>query len=96
MLVNGHRLVGSGILQNYPDVSVIPPGIIERVDVIPDGGSSIYGSDAIGGVINFITRKRVSGIEANLKYGLTDGYNAADGNLTAGKEWDTGSISASC
>jgi len=95
VLVNGHRLVGSGILQNYPDVSVVPPGIIEKVDVIPDGGSSIYGSDAIGGVINFITRKRVTGVDANVKYGLTDGYNTADANLTAGKDWGTGAFSAS-
>lgn len=94
-LLNGHRLVGSGILQNYADVSVIPPGVIERVEVIPDGGSSIYGSDAIGGVINFITRKRFSGIEANAKYGTTDGYDSADGSVTAGKEWDGGSFSGS-
>ncbi|HWU04341.1 MAG TPA: TonB-dependent receptor plug domain-containing protein, partial [Novosphingobium sp.] len=44
LLVNGHRIVGSGILQTYPDPSVIPPNMIERVEVIPDGGSSIYGS----------------------------------------------------
>ena len=91
-LLNGHRLVGSGILQNYADVSVIPPGVIERVEVIPDGGSSIYGSDAIGGVINFITRKRFSGAEANVKYGAADGYDGADANFTVGREWDSGSL----
>ena len=63
-LINGHRVVGQGILQTYVDPQIIPPGLIERVEVIPDGGSSIYGSDAIGGVINFITRKRMNGVEA--------------------------------
>jgi len=57
VLLDGHRLVGQGILQTYADPSIIPPGVIERVEVVPDGGSAIYGSDAIGGVINFITRK---------------------------------------
>jgi iron complex outermembrane receptor protein len=95
VLLNGHRLVGSGILQTYVDPTIIPPGMIDRVEVIPDGGSSIYGSDAIGGVINFITRKRFSGIEANAKYGWVGGYKTVDGNITAGRDWGTGSFSAS-
>ncbi|RRN60647.1 TonB-dependent receptor plug domain-containing protein, partial [Caulobacter sp. 602-1] len=65
VLLNGHRVVGAGILQTYVDPTVIPPGIIDRVEVIPDGGSSIYGSDAIGGVVNLITRKRDTGAEAS-------------------------------
>ncbi|WP_447725590.1 TonB-dependent receptor plug domain-containing protein [Sphingomonas koreensis] len=91
-LVNGHRIVGSGILQTYVDPQIIPPGIIQRVEVIPDGGSSIYGSDAIGGVINFITRKRFDGIEANARYGFADGYDSIDANITVGKDWGSGSL----
>jgi iron complex outermembrane receptor protein len=94
VLLNGHRIVGAGILQTYVDPTVIPPGIIERVEVIPDGGSSIYGSDAIGGVINFITRKRVSGGEVSGKYGVADGYHTFDANLTLGKDWGSGAFSA--
>lgn len=90
-LVNGHRLVGQGILQTYVDPQIIPPGIIERVEVIPDGGSSIYGSDAIGGVINFITRKRFDGVEAVARYGFADGYDTVDANATVGKDWGSGS-----
>lgn len=92
VLVNGHRLVGSGILQTYVDPTIVPPGIIERVEVIPDGGSSIYGSDAIGGVINFITKKRMDGVEATGKYGFADGYETTDANVTAGKDWGSGSF----
>ena len=94
-LLNGHRVVGSGILQTYVDPQIIPPGIIERVEVIPDGGSSIYGSDAIGGVINFITKKRFDGIAATGRYGFADGYQTVDGNITVGKDWGSGSLFAS-
>lgn len=95
VLMNGHRMVGQGILQTYVDPQVIPPGIIERVEVIPDGGSSIYGSDAIGGVINFITKKRFTGLEAVGRYGFADGYETVDGNVTAGTQWGSGGVSLS-
>jgi hypothetical protein len=57
VLVDGHRLVGEGIKETAPDPNTVPVALLERVDVLPDGGSSIYGSDAIGGVINFITKR---------------------------------------
>lgn len=92
VLVNGFRVVGQGILQTSPDPSIIPPGILDRVDVIPDGGSSIYGSDAIGGVVNFITRRRLNGIEADARYGFASHYSTYDANLTAGRDWGSGSL----
>ncbi|NIJ35879.1 iron complex outermembrane receptor protein [Sphingopyxis panaciterrae] len=92
VLMNGHRLVGAGILQTTVDPSIIPPDVIERVEIVPDGGSAIYGSDAIGGVINFITRKRFDGIGANARYGFADNYQSFDGNVTAGKDWGSGSL----
>lgn len=91
VLLDGHRLVGAGILQTYADPSIIPPGVIERVEVVPDGGSAIYGSDAIGGVINFITRKHFDGVEVTGRYGFADEFNTADGNITAGHDWGSGS-----
>jgi iron complex outermembrane receptor protein len=92
VLMNGHRAVGAGILQTSVDPSIIPPDIIERVEIVPDGGSAIYGSDAIGGVINFITRKRFDGVSANIRYGFADDYHSVDGNLTVGKDWGSGSL----
>lgn len=92
VLMNGHRLVGAGILQTTVDPSIFPPDVIERIEVVPDGGSAIYGSDAIGGVINFITRKRFDGIGANARYGFADDYQSFDGNVTAGKDWGSGSL----
>jgi iron complex outermembrane receptor protein len=91
VLINGHRMVGQGILQTTADPSVIPPAVLERVDVIPDGGSSIYGSDAIGGVINFVTRKRFNGVEAGSRYSVADNYQGVDADLTVGKDWGSGS-----
>lgn len=91
VLMNGQRMVGSGILQTTPDPSVIPPGVIERMEVVPDGGSSIYGSDAIGGVINFHTRKRFEGFELTTRYGSGDSYNSWDINGTTGWNWGSGS-----
>jgi len=90
-LINGYRTVGEGVLQTIFDPANIPPGIIERIDVVPDGGSSIYGSDAVGGVINFITRKHFNGIEAAGHYGFGDHYRTNDINLTVGKDWHSGS-----
>jgi iron complex outermembrane receptor protein len=92
VLLNGHRLVGAGVLSTSVDPSIIPPGMIERVDVMPDGGSSIYGSDAIGGVINFVTRNRFDGIQATGRYGIADKYKTADTDLVLGRDWGSRSL----
>lgn len=91
VLLNGHRLVGSGILQTYVDPTIIPPGMIDHVEVMPDGGSSIYGSDAIGGVINIITKKSMSGVDVNGKGSFANGWAGFAGNATAGTDWGSGS-----
>lgn len=92
VLLNGQRGVGAGILQTTIDPSILPPDVLERVEVVPDGGSAVYGSDAIGGVINFITRKRFDGVSANMRYGFVGDYRSVDGNLTVGKDWGSGSL----
>jgi iron complex outermembrane receptor protein len=94
ILMDGHRIVPAGIEQTAVDPAVIPPRIIERVETILDGNSAIYGSDAIGGVINFITRKRFKGVKADASYGFGDDYHSVDANLTGGISWDTGGIVA--
>ena len=74
VLVNGKRL---GISPNgYQDISTIPSVIVERIEVLKDGASSIYGSDAMAGVINIITRKNFEGAEANVYFGQ---YGQGDG-----------------
>lgn len=91
LLVDGHRLPGMGIVQSSADVDAIPSGAIERIEVVTDGGSSTYGSDAVGGVMNFITRKRFDGFEVKGSYGFGDDIQFANAGITAGKAWDGGS-----
>src|SRR5690606_31557585 len=74
VLVNGKRL---GISPDgFQDVSTIPASMVERIDVLKDGASSIYGSDAMAGVINIITRSNFEGAEVNAylgQFGQGDG-----------------------
>lgn len=92
LMIDGHRVVGMGIASTTPDADFAPPGIIERVDIMPDGGSALYGSDAVAGVVNFITIKRFNGIKADARYGFGKQYHTFDANARIGKEWDTGSV----
>ncbi|WP_133244784.1 TonB-dependent receptor domain-containing protein [Caulobacter radicis] len=87
VLIDGHRVRPNG----DTDPDSLPPGALDRVEIVPDGGSSVYGSDAIGGVINLITRRSFDGLEVAAHYGVADNYYNTDINLTAGKRWDTGS-----
>ena len=78
VLVNGRRWVsqdGGAI-----DLNTIPISVVERIEVLKDGASAIYGSDAIAGVINIITRKNFDGAEASVYFGQ---YTKGDGTQTA-------------
>jgi iron complex outermembrane receptor protein len=61
VLLNGRRLANEAIADGYANLDVIPISALARVEVLRDGASSIYGSDAIGGVVNFITKRSVTG-----------------------------------
>ncbi|MEN5208468.1 TonB-dependent receptor [Stenotrophomonas terrae] len=72
VLVDGKRWIGTISNANGAvDVNSIPMALIERVEVLKDGASAIYGSDAIGGVVNFILRKDFEGVEASAFYGIS-------------------------
>jgi iron complex outermembrane recepter protein len=70
VLVNGKRWVSA--VDGAVDLSAIPLALVERIDVLKDGASAIYGSDAIGGVVNIITRQRFTGTELGLYAGESD------------------------
>ena len=75
-LIDGRRIpvypLGiSGTIQFF-DLASIPTAIIDRIEILTDGASAIYGSDAIGGVINIITRKDFDGLESRIRLGDTD------------------------
>jgi iron complex outermembrane recepter protein len=61
VLLNGRRIANNAIDSSAPDLNMIPFAALERVEVLRDGASALYGTDAIGGVINFITRKDYTG-----------------------------------
>src|SRR5207249_9702565 len=87
VLLNGHRLAPYALSGgDAVDLSGIPLSAIERVEVLKDGASAIYGTDAIGGVINFILRKDFKGVELNGDYYVTEhpGANSRRANATLG------------
>ena len=61
VLLNGRRIANNAFDGSAPDLNMIPFAAIERIEVLRDGASALYGTDAIGGVINFITRKEYQG-----------------------------------
>jgi iron complex outermembrane recepter protein len=72
-LVNGHRLAFNGV-SNSVDISAIPLAAVERIEILTDGASAIYGSDAVAGVVNVILKPDYNGAETSLRYGdTTDG-----------------------
>jgi len=94
-LLNGRRMVYGGFSQAV-DVSSIPVEAVERVEIVADGASAIYGSDAVGGVGNVILKRDFDGVTVGARYG-----NATDGGLltheysaTAGTTWSSGGLIA--
>jgi iron complex outermembrane recepter protein len=83
ILVNGRRVARSGNIRGSDgyDLTGIPVASIERVEILTDGASAIYGSDALAGVINIILRKNYSGTEAALSYENTFDSDTAVSNL---------------
>jgi iron complex outermembrane receptor protein len=89
VLIDGQRMANQ-------DLNMIPQNMVEKVDVLAEGASTVYGSDAIGGVVNFILRKDFNGVEFSANDGISshwDGQRRAF-NLTAGASGDKGNIVA--
>jgi iron complex outermembrane receptor protein len=93
ILLNGRRLAPSAYADpndgnsTLYDLNSIPLSAIDRVEILKDGASAVYGSDAIGGVINFITRSDFRGVEVAARYGANDDklFVSKGANLIAGK-----------
>lgn len=95
VLMNGKRLGAS--TSGLQDLSQIPMSAVERIEILKDGASSIYGSDAIAGVVNVITRKNFDGGEANVyvgQYGKGDG-DTETYSMTLGARGERGSLTLS-
>lgn len=94
LMFDGHRTVPQGVVGQVSDPNIIPFSSIQRVEVVTDGASAIYGSDAVAGVVNYILRKDFNGAEVTARYTHTlyDQYTVEG---VAGHRWSTGSITAS-
>ncbi|TAJ68727.1 MAG: TonB-dependent receptor [Phenylobacterium sp.] len=94
ILVNGRRLSGSGSFGDFADISSIPSAAVERVELLLDGASALYGADAVGGVVNIILRKDVEGAESRAYAGIgTDGEPLQlQLSQSLGHRWSTGSV----
>ncbi|MDG2535903.1 TonB-dependent receptor [Sphingomonas sp. HITSZ_GF] len=92
-LLNGTRLPYDGFTQ-AADLSVIPTAAIQRVEILLDGASAIYGSDAVGGVANVILRRDYEGAQATARYGwATDGgYQQQQYTVLGGHNWGSGGL----
>lgn len=90
-LIDGHRATSNGRSINP---SVLPALGLERVEIVADGASGVYGSDAIAGVVNLIPRRSLNGGEAVAHYGRSqDGhYDESQFGAAQGKVWDTGQV----
>jgi iron complex outermembrane receptor protein len=89
-IIDGHRIPLSGVNHSLGDPNMVPVTMIERVEVLAEGASSIYGSDAVAGVINFITRRKFDGIQTSGQLGFGDDYRTYQAGFVAGTSWDSG------
>jgi outer membrane receptor protein involved in Fe transport len=70
ILFDGHRVPSTNV-SGVVDVDMIPQQLLQRVDVVTGGASAVYGSDAVTGVVNFVTDRNFNGFKANAQYGVT-------------------------
>jgi outer membrane receptor protein involved in Fe transport len=91
VLLNGDRPPLGGFAGVFSDVSMIPASAVERIEVLTDGTSAIYGSDAVAGVVNIIPRLRFEGAETSFRIGTADG-DSQDllASQIVGKGWGSG------
>ncbi|MBB5740797.1 MULTISPECIES: TonB-dependent receptor [Brevundimonas] len=91
VLVNGRRLAGTGSRAEFADVSALPSAAVERVDVLLDGASALYGSDAVAGVVNVIMRRAFDGQESRARIAAAEG-GAEDVQVShlLGRTWTSG------
>jgi iron complex outermembrane recepter protein len=93
VLVDGHRVAPGSVDGNFVDVSMIPLSAVERIEILTDGASAIYGADAVGGVVNIIMRKDFDGLETRARAGTVSqgASHETEAAQTAGTHWGSGS-----
>lgn len=90
VLLNGERPPMSGLAGVFADLSMVPLTAIERIEVLPDGASALYGSDAVAGVVNIVPRTRFEGLQTTGRLGLANGFHEAQLGAVVGTRWSSG------
>src|SRR5689334_22566494 len=97
VVFNGRRLLEhySASVGRFNNIALIPNAAIGRVEVLKDGGATTYGADAVGGVINYITRKNLNGLETNLNYrAIEDSKGDWDADVSWGRVGENWNVMA--
>ncbi len=93
VLLNGSRPPMGGRTGVFADLSLVPALGVERIEVLADGASALYGSDAVAGVVNVVFRDRFEGLSTQVRFGGAKGGAAeSQAGLLAGKRWDHGHV----
>jgi iron complex outermembrane recepter protein len=98
VLINGRRVAISAFAENiansFVDINSIPVAAIERIEILKDGASAVYGSDAVAGVVNIILRKDYDGAEVSVSHGGTTGpsYDETAASLVWGTQSDDAGV----
>jgi outer membrane receptor protein involved in Fe transport len=94
VLINGRRMAGAGLMGDFADISSIPLAAVARIEVLLDGASALYGSDAVGGVVNVVMRERYEGSETRARIGGSTRGDLGQRQIahTFGRGWSNGSI----
>ena len=92
ILIDGKRTARGGVLGEATDINQIPLTMIERIEVIFDGASAIYGADAVGGVVNVITRKDYEGVDLGLVHSRPQAGGATESRVSFGGTHSWGDV----
>ena len=90
VLIDGNRPALGGLFGAFSDLSLIPSSAIDRIEVLADGASALYGSDAVAGVINIRLRNAFVGAESRARYGVASGFDEVQGSQLLGARWASG------
>ena len=92
VLIDGNRIALGGASGTFVDLSLIPSTAIDRVEVLADGASALYGSDAVAGVVNVRLRNDYQGFDTQLRYGSGRGFSEVQASQLAGVKWSSGHL----
>lgn len=92
VLIDGRRVANTGASQTFTDANAIPLAALERIELVADGASAVYGSDAVAGVVNYVIRKDYQGLEASVRASNNNGGFEVSPGVTGGTHWEIGGL----